>query len=263
MLVIGRVVHAGRQDHDGGVDATGGGDRAQDSEEVVGVVLDGPHDVVIEQEREDLLHHLAILEHVAHAGGRAAVVLEHQITAVSVADQVDSGDVDVDIAGNLQADAISPVAGCPEDELGGNDPILENEPIVIDVMNEKVESTDPLFEPALDPVPFGGGDQPGNRIERDDAFDALLSAVDGEGDTLLAHRQVRQLVAPLELFGAQADQLFDEGCVVGPRRIGRCEHLVVGGQVVAAEQSGLTGTLCRIHLWRTTTFLSPDSIGIQ
>ncbi len=61
---------------------------------------------------------------------------------------------------------------------------------MIDVVNEQVQRPDALLEPALDPVPFGGGDQPRDRVERDDALDALLAAVDGERDALLAHRQV-------------------------------------------------------------------------
>ena len=98
--------------------------------------------------------------------------------------------MNVDVAGNLQPDAIAPVAGRPENQLGRNDPLLEDQPLVINVMNEEVQSADALLEPALDPVPFGGGDQPRDRIERDDPLDALLAAIDGERDPLLAHRQV-------------------------------------------------------------------------
>ena len=51
-----------------------------------------------------------------------------------------------------------------------------------------------------------GGDQPGDRVERDDPLDPLVAAVDGEGDPLLAHRQVGDLVAAFQLVGAQLDQ---------------------------------------------------------
>ncbi len=190
MLVVGRVVDSRRQDHDRRVVAAGGRDRAQDREQVVGIVLDRAHVVLVEQEWEDLLHDLAILEHVADAGGRASVVLEHQEPAVRVADQVDAGDVDVDVVRDVQPDAVAPVSGGAEDEFGGNDAVLEDQAIVVDVVNKEVERPDTLFEPAFDPVPFGGGDQPGDGVEGDDALDALLAAVDRERDALLAHRQV-------------------------------------------------------------------------
>ncbi len=54
-------------------------------------------------------------------------------------------------------------------------------------------------------VPFGGGDQPGDRVERNDPLDALLAAVDRERDPLLTHRQVSHLVAPFELVRAEVD----------------------------------------------------------
>ena len=119
--------------------------------------------------------------------------------------------------GHLQPDALAAVAGGAEDQLGRNDPVLEDQPLVIDVVNEEVERANPLLEPALDPVPLGGGDQPGDRVERDDPLDALLAAVDRERDPLLAHRQVGHLVAPLELVGAELDQPLVEGRVVRPR----------------------------------------------
>ena len=68
----------GRQHHDGRIVAPRRCDRAEDGQEIIGVVLDRPHVVLVEQERKDLLHHLAVLEHVADAGGSASVVFEHE-----------------------------------------------------------------------------------------------------------------------------------------------------------------------------------------
>ena len=118
------------------------------------------------------------------------------------------------LPGNLKPDAVAAVAGCAEDQLGGNDPRLEDLTVVINVVNEKIERADALLEPALDPVPFGGGDQPGDRVERNDAFDALLAAIDRKRDPLLPHRQVSQLVAPFELVRSEVDQPFEQGRVM-------------------------------------------------
>ena len=121
------------------------------------------------------------------------------------------GDMDVDVPRHLQPDALAAVSGGAEDQLGRDDPVLEDQPLVIDVVNEKVERPNPLLEPALDAVPLGRRDQPGDRVERDDPLDALLAAVDRERDPLLPHRQVGDLVAALQLLRAELDQPLVQG----------------------------------------------------
>ena len=118
--------------------------------------------------------------------------------------------MDVDVARDLQADALAPVSRGAEDQFGGDDPVLEDQTVVIDVVNEEVERADPLFEPALDPVPFGRSDQPGDRVERDDPLDPLIAAVDRERDSLLPSSQIRELVAPLEFREPQGRETFME-----------------------------------------------------
>ena len=39
---------------------------------------------------------------------------------------------------NVQPDAIAAIAGGAENQLGRNDPILEDQPIVINVVNKKI-----------------------------------------------------------------------------------------------------------------------------
>ena len=62
----------------------------------------GAHAVAVEEGREDALQRLAALEHVAHARRGAQVVLEHEVAAVAVADQVDAADVGVDVARDVE-----------------------------------------------------------------------------------------------------------------------------------------------------------------
>ena len=105
--------------------------------------------------------------------------------------------------GHLQADALAAIARGPEDQLGRDDPVREDQPVVVDVVDEQVQGPDPLLQPALDPVPLVGGDQPGDRVERDDPLDPLVAAVDGEGDPLMPHHQVGRPVAALQLVGPE------------------------------------------------------------
>ena len=78
MLVIGRVVHAGGEQHDGRIARRRiRRERFQRGEQFVGIVLHRRDAVAREQLREQPHHDLAVLQHVGDPGRRAGVVLEH------------------------------------------------------------------------------------------------------------------------------------------------------------------------------------------
>ena len=97
MLEIGAVVAAGREQHD---DRVFGARRSHGAQ-----ILDQPLRIVAD--RRDALpgkgigkephHDLAVLEHIGDAGGRAHIVLEHEEVALAGADQIDAGDMGVDV----------------------------------------------------------------------------------------------------------------------------------------------------------------------
>ena len=104
MLVIGRVVDAGREQHDGRLG--GGGvrrDRLQRREQLVGIILDRRDAVAREQLRKQPQHDLAVLQHVGDAGGRARIVFEHVEGLGIDPHDVDAGDVHVDVVRHLLA----------------------------------------------------------------------------------------------------------------------------------------------------------------
>ncbi len=118
VLEVGRVVHAGREQHDRRHRRRGRRDGAQRGEQLLRVLVDAEHAVALEERRELALHRRAVLEHVARARGRAQVVLEHEVLAVLVAHDVDAGDVRVDAAGRVEADHLAPEVARAEHELG-------------------------------------------------------------------------------------------------------------------------------------------------
>ena len=65
---------------------------------------------------------------------------------------------------------------------------------MIDIIEEGVQGADPLLDPAFEEAPFGGGDDAGDQVERDDPFIGLGRAVDGEGDAKSAENGVRFLL---------------------------------------------------------------------
>ena len=58
--------------------------------------------------------------------------------------------------GGLMPDALRPVEGRRADDLLGDDPVLDDPLLVVDVVDEQVERVDALLQAALDPVPLLG-----------------------------------------------------------------------------------------------------------
>jgi hypothetical protein len=124
-------------------------------EQQAGVVLDWMHALAREQLREQPHHHLAVLEHVRHARGRAQVVFQHVVLAVIVAHEVDAGDVRVHLVRQVEAEHRHLVGLVGEHLLGGNHAGLENLLPVVDVVEEAVERVDALAQALGEPFPFG------------------------------------------------------------------------------------------------------------
>ena len=77
------------------------------------------------------------------------------------------------------------------DQLRRDDPLPQNALLVIDVLAEQIERGDALHQPALDQVPFVGGNDPRHQIKREDFLHPARVAVDGESDALVAEGEIR------------------------------------------------------------------------
>ena len=244
MLVVGRVVDAGREQDHRRIRTAVGRQRAQRREQRLAVLLDRPHAALPEQRREDLLHHLAAREHVGHAARHAQVVFEHHEPAVRQAHEIGPHHVDVDVARHAHADHLAPEMPAGVDDAAGNHAVPDDLPLVIDVLEEEIEGGDALRQAALDGVPVTGRDDARQQIVGEDALGRLVAAVDGEGDALVEEGQVRLLLAAQQLLGRQLQQLLVQLAVVTARLRLAVEHLVEGvREAVAGEQirSGLCG----------------------
>src|SRR5215469_10522761 len=70
-------------------------------------------------------------------------------------------------------------------EIDGNDAIFEDLLIMIDIKEEEVQRGDTLRLPAFEMLPFLVRDDARDHVKGEDAFDAFLRAIDGEGDALI------------------------------------------------------------------------------
>ena len=83
-------------------------------------------------------------------------------------------------------------------------PVAQDALVVVDVVEEEVERGDALAQPALDVLPLGARDDARDQVEREDALEPLLLAVDGEGDALVEERGVGRVPPLVELFDVSA-----------------------------------------------------------
>ena len=107
MLEVGGVRHARREDDHHRLLGPLGCGVEERVEQEVRIVLDGPHRVGAEKLGEDAAQDVAVLEHVGDARRAAAVVLEDEVFAAAVADQIGADDVGVDALGRDHAEQLA------------------------------------------------------------------------------------------------------------------------------------------------------------
>jgi hypothetical protein len=107
------------------------------------------------------------------------------------------------------------------DKLAGNDFVVEDFFVGVDVAEEVIEGGDALGEAALNEVPLSRSDQARQQIIGKDALGAFVAAVDGEGDSLGEEGKVGRLLAALQFLLGQSGEGFGQRAVVGALRASR------------------------------------------
>ena len=118
----------------------------------------------------DALRDHPVLDDVRDARRRAKVVLEDAELARGIADEVDPGDVDPDAVRGAHAAEPGQVVLRAEDDLGRHPLRAEDALLAVNVVEERLERSNALHDPALDAGPV---------LRRDDARD------EAEGEDLL------------------------------------------------------------------------------
>ena len=190
VLVIGAVETAGGEDDDGRIGPRGlGRDRFQRCQQMLRVAVYGRQTMPRAKAWEQPQHRLAVLQHVADARGRAAIILQHEEIVRPRAYHVDAADMGVDAAGRGEVHHLLPERLILQDQAGRDDAGLQDALPVIDIGQEGVERPHPLLQPGRERAPFGGGDDPRNDVEGDEALRVAALAIHREGDAQAAEQQ--------------------------------------------------------------------------
>lgn len=186
MLVEGGVVDSGREDGNARLAlAAGRSERGKALAKQIGIVLHRPHAVLVEEFRKHLHHGFPVFQHVADAGRRAGIVLQHIVLVFAGAYDVGTDDVGVDAARRPEADHLRQEGVVLLDQFARDAPGADDLLLVVDVVEKGVERDDALFDALGEPAPFAPGDDAGYEIEGDQFFGGIRVSVDCEGDARL------------------------------------------------------------------------------
>jgi len=227
---IGGVVHARGHDDDGRIVDAARRDRAQVLQQQVGIVLDRGDAVAREQVREQAHHHLAVFQHVGHAGGNAQVVFQDVELARAGTHDVDAGDVGINVGDHVDALHLGAVLGILVNLARRDDAGIDDVLVVVDVVHEHVERLDALDQARLQRRPFVRGDDARDGVEGDQAFGAGAVAIHGEGDADAAESEIGLGALAFDALARLARKPGAELAIVFAHRavvaVGEGRHLV-------------------------------------
>lgn len=184
---------------------------------------------------------MAVLDDIGDAGRTAAVVLEHAELAVAIANDIGAVDMDVGAARQVETDHLRAVIGIADHQALGDDAILDDAPLVIDVVEKQVERPNALNDAALDRRPIRGRDDARDDVKREDAVDRILVAVNRECDA-----EVEQLLLG---FGRPPSQRLEVAGLEGVPEAGDLTAgLLVVPQQLAIEIPGVVALECRSRI---------------
>lgn len=163
-----------------------------------------------EEHGKGLPHRLAIFDHVGNSRRAAAVVFEDEVFPLVITNEIRSADMNVDVFGRTEIHHLLPEVFSRHDDLPGNDPVLDDLLVVVDVVKKEVQGGDSLDQPFLQRGPFAGGNDSWNHVEGEDLFGALFVPVNSEGDALIEESQVDRLLPSLEFLFAQVRKGCDQ-----------------------------------------------------
>ena len=127
----------------------------------------------------------------------------------------------------VDAHALRAVKGGRANDFLGDDLVLEDLLVVVDVVDEVVERVDALFEPALDPLPLLGAHDAGDQVERKNALRAGGVAVDVEGDAHLQQQTLGGTLAAQQLPVFERLNGLEQQAGFRPDLAAGVEHLVM------------------------------------
>lgn len=183
--------------------------------------------IIAEKSWKYTLQNLAIGQHVGNAAGDAQIVFQYGETTIWQADEIGSADAHINPTRDCKPAHLAPKMLAAVDQLAWNDSVRQNVPLVVDVIEKKIQSGDSLRESSLDLLPLISRNDSRQQVVGEDTFSSLFVSVHRERDSLVEKGQVGRLLALAQLLSRQFEQSAKKALVVRARDTGRFEHFVI------------------------------------
>jgi len=171
-------------------------------------------------------HGPTVLQQVAHAAGTAGVVLQDEVFAPVIANEVRSADVDVDVPGNLNVREFAPKVLPRQDVMRRDDAVFHDALFVIDVMEKQIQGRNALHQAMFHALPFPCRDDARDQIKGEDPFSAARIAIHVKRDALTQEREVHGAALGLQILRYDLGERFAKLGVMRQRPIFSAEHFV-------------------------------------
>ena len=99
----------------------------------------------------------AIFQHITDPAGAPAVVFQHQVISLVIADQIGPANMNVNVLGHVEVHKLPPEMFARKNIKRRNNAVLQDFLFVINVVQEQVQRGDALDQAALDHFPFTCG----------------------------------------------------------------------------------------------------------
>ncbi len=113
------------------------------------------------------------------------------------------------------------------DVESGDDLVLEDLLVVVNIVEKQVERDDALGEARFQMFPFVGRQHPRDRIERKDPLGAAVIVIDIEGDALAQEVEFGVRLAGEEVGVVEMAEFPQQRGAMAPHSSIRAEHLIV------------------------------------
>ena len=200
VLEIGRVINSGRQQDRRRRLDTRRRTRQQRIQQSLGVVIHRNDIHPVEQTGKRPFEHLTIFQNVRDPRWTPEVIFQYVKFAVATSNQIHARDMTPSFLWRMEAHHLFAIGLRAQHQVRGNNPVSNDLLIVVQIVNEKIQSLDALLESFFNLNPLLAVHDSRKQIERPNFLCAFVVPVNGKRDSEVLQQQLGTTLALQQLL---------------------------------------------------------------